>query len=93
MTEPIYSYVPGKGWLAEPRDTTTYKLGCGTVVRLEFREPNSGEYYTAYSEHESWLYHFKLQPQGYQYKFFRLKDGPRDYTISSDAIYVTVVPV
>jgi hypothetical protein len=43
MTEPIYSFVKGKGWVPSVGYVITMK--CGTLVRLENRAPNVGEYY------------------------------------------------
>jgi hypothetical protein len=41
MTEPIYEFIKGKGWVPESPVLTT--MLCGTVVRLEPRKPNVGE--------------------------------------------------
>lgn len=45
MSEPIYSYVKGQGWVVHPGILATMK--CGTLVRLEPRKPRS---------HEPWMY-------------------------------------
>lgn len=42
MTEPIYTYVKGKGWLV---CSSTVTMHCGTLVNLEKRKPNIGEIY------------------------------------------------
>lgn len=41
MTEPLYTYVRGQGWVINPPETCTMR--CGTVVRLEYRMPEYGE--------------------------------------------------
>lgn len=41
MTEPLYEYVKGKGWVIH--DNTTLTMRCGTVVRWERRMPESHE--------------------------------------------------
>lgn len=53
MTEPIYSYVRGQGWVVLPEYRTAFAImQCGTKVRLEDREPNLGEQYLSAS---SWF--------------------------------------
>jgi hypothetical protein len=45
MTEPIYNYVKGEGWVLTLENLIT--MACGTVVRLEYRRPVLGEYFDA----------------------------------------------
>lgn len=41
MSEVTYEYVKGSGWV--PSSGVVVKLACGTMVRVERREPEPGE--------------------------------------------------
>lgn len=46
MSDPIYKYVKGEGWVASTYKTSLEcTLGDGTRVRLEYRKPEIGERY------------------------------------------------
>jgi hypothetical protein len=44
ITEPIYTYVKGEGWVARSSIT----MACGTEVTFECRPPRQGERYKRY---------------------------------------------
>jgi hypothetical protein len=45
MTEPLYTFIKGQGWVLQyPRTVTMH---CGTVVTIEMRKPKPGEYWNA----------------------------------------------
>ncbi len=40
MTDPVYNYVKGQGWVIGPDvDSVTVTLKCGRLCRIEFRNP------------------------------------------------------
>lgn len=45
MTEPLYEYVKGKGWVVVVKTVKSVlaTMNCGTEVRIEARPPNMGE--------------------------------------------------
>lgn len=47
MTDPIYDYIPGQGWVVAPPYLTSevFNLRDDTRVRLVFRKPTGNEYY------------------------------------------------
>lgn len=45
MTDPIYNFVPGQGWVVTPFLT----MKCGTKVTYEFRFPKKGERFASVS--------------------------------------------
>jgi len=53
MTEPIYEYVRGTGWVIETPEILT--LRCGTKVRLEVRTPREGERFSQISINGEWF--------------------------------------
>lgn len=54
MTEPIYSYVRGQGWVPRVIEGQEFTLLCGTRVRIEKRLPEAGERYQAVDD-TSWV--------------------------------------
>lgn len=57
MSEPLYSYVKGSGWVPVTNVVTMY---CGALVRLEMRFPENDEYWNgafsdAYAELSHWI--------------------------------------
>lgn len=43
MTEPIYTFKKGEGWVIQLFESFETYMSCGTHVRLERRTPNPGE--------------------------------------------------
>lgn len=46
MNEPTYEYIKGKGWVLVPPNCSVFTMACGTVVRIEPRPPNPGDYFS-----------------------------------------------
>jgi hypothetical protein len=46
VTDPIYVYEPGNGWVVQSH-CAIVQMACGTTVRLELRAPKPGERYMA----------------------------------------------
>lgn len=54
MTEPIYNYTRGKGWQPGP-EGIILEMGCGTVVRIESRPPETGEWFRYTRHNGEWF--------------------------------------
>lgn len=53
MTEPIYSFVPGKGWVVCSARTFMWR---GELWKIEHRHPNMGELFEyVYTSNLDWL--------------------------------------
>jgi hypothetical protein len=97
MTEPIYNYVKGEGWVASHSHVVT--MACGKVVTLEFRPPLGNEYYdhgtdsvlgtTAAPNVEAW----KRSLANTDFRYLIRKDPDRVHRNTTDGCYVVVVPV
>lgn len=53
MAEPIYEFVKGEGWVVRNTESAVVTMRCGTVVRIEKRTPQRGEYY-CWKSYDSW---------------------------------------
>lgn len=51
MSDPVYIFKPGEGWIPS---YNVFTMACGTIVTLEFRAPKGGERYMCINKHSRW---------------------------------------
>lgn len=92
MTDPIYEYVKGEGWV--PRSSVIVTLGCGTTVRLEKRNPEPGEKFGVFPSMvrlEEYLIDIRSNSRDYRYSYYSIACSKPDP--DSQYFYITLVPV
>lgn len=45
MTEPVYTFKPGEGWVIERCQTAVVKMANGKLIEIQLRKPSNGEKY------------------------------------------------
>lgn len=104
MNDPVYTFVKGEGWTLAPQMLTMEcTLACGTKVRLEHRNPKSGEYYGRVfkwnGRHTAWIAADNkpiMDHWASEWSRDRLRDRNKAnayYVCETDYIYVTLVVI
>jgi hypothetical protein len=95
MTEPIYEYVKGQGWILNHVESFELELYDGRA-KFEFRKPNLGEKCARFSsvgERDQYILDLKRHPRSYEIEYYPIWDSEDTYYTEYYTEFLTLIPL